>query len=140
MEAIVISVFTATLTTVPAILIYRRIPKKLKVEKYQAKWKELQAFCKDKDTWKEAVIAADALLEDALKRRKFKGSRMGERLVSAKPRLTNNDSAWYAHNLYKKLAGDPEYKLKEDEVKKALLGFRQALRDIGALPGEQQKK
>lgn len=120
-------------------LVYRKIPKKLNATRFSARWKELQGYCRDKATWSEAVIAADKLLDEALKRRKFKGKSMGERMVSAQRYFTNNDDLWFAHNLCKKLRADAEVKLKEDDVKDALLGFRQGLRDLGALQNGESR-
>jgi len=114
-------------------------PKKLKIEKFVRDWQELQLFCKDKTTWPDALSAADELLDKALKRRKFKGKSMGERLVSAQRTLTNNDGVWYAHNLCKKVIEKPATRLREADVKSALIGFRQALKDIGALPNGESK-
>lgn len=116
------------------LLLSIKLPKRLSKKKYVNKWRELQACCKTKDTWSEAIISADKLLDRALRQRKFKGGSPGERLVSAQRQLTDNDSVWFAHNLYKKIIAEPEKKLKEDDVKRALTGFRQALRDLGALP------
>lgn len=112
---------------------YKRVPRRLKTDVFAARWKELQGFCRDKSTWPEALTLADSLLDDALKKRKYRGKTMGERMVSAQRVVTNNDAMWYAHNLCKKLAENPETKLKEIDVKTALLGFRSALKDIGAL-------
>ncbi|MCA9329016.1 hypothetical protein KDA11_00040, partial [Candidatus Saccharibacteria bacterium] len=80
-----------------------------------------------------AIINADKLLDDALKKKRLKGKSMGERLVQAQKELSDNDGVWFAHNLAKKLLNDSYSKLKETEVKKSLVGFRQALRDLGAL-------
>lgn len=118
---------------VVAAFVYRRMPKKLRTDKFLDDWKELQSFCRDKKTWGQAVIDADKLLDKALKRRKFKGKRMGERMVSAQRMISNNDQLWFAHNLAKKIIADPAMKLKETDVKMALIGFRQALKDLGAL-------
>lgn len=118
--------------------IYRRMPKKLKADYYVTHWKQLQALLKDKKTWPEAVVRADKLLDRALKRRKYKGKSMGERMVAAQRVFTDNDDLWYAHNLCKKILADDSYKLKETDVKDALVGFRQALRDIGALPTSKE--
>lgn len=120
------------------IIIFRRVPKSLKAEYFIAKWKELQAFLPDKKTWAEAIIEADKLLDRALKKRKYKGKSMGERMVAAQRIFTDNDGVWYAHNLSKKLLADDTVKLKEIDVKDALIGFRQALRDIGALPKSKE--
>lgn len=116
------------------ILILVRMPKRLKNDYFVTHWKELQNLCKDKKSWPQALEDADKLLFRALKKRKFKGRRMGERLVSAQRVFTDNDNVWFAHNLYKKVQSDPKFKLKESDVKDALVGFRQALRDLGALP------
>lgn len=124
--------------TIAAGLIWLRLPKKLKSDDFTAKWRELQKLCRDKTTWPNAIEQADRLLDTALKKRKFKGNSMGERMVSAQRTFTNNDMAWFAHNLYKKITSDPNSKLKESEVKDALVGFRQALRDLGALPKDSQ--
>lgn len=118
-------------------LAHKRLPKKLKTDKFIADWKELQSFCRDKSTWPDAVLEADRLFDKALKKRRYKGKRMGERMVAAQRDLSSNDQLWFAHNLAKKVAAEPEFKLKETEVKTALVGFRQALRDIGALDQPQ---
>lgn len=109
--------------------------RKLKTKKFQEEWKELQKFCSSKDTWALAVINADKLLDEALKKKKLKGKSMGERLVEAQRQLTDNDSVWFAHNLAKKLLEDSVPRLRESDVKKSLVGVRQALRDLGALNG-----
>lgn len=123
-----------------SVVIYWRIPKKLKANKFEKKWKELQLFCRDKTTWKDAIVAADRLLDEALRKRKYSGGSMGERLVSAHKIFTDHDSVWQAHNLYKKLDGNPSLKPRESDVKSALLAFRQALRDLGALKTSENGK
>ncbi len=112
--------------------IFKRVPRRLKNNYFSSKWKELQGYCKDQETWPWAVTEADRLLNEALKKRRFKGKTMGERLVDAQRKLSNNDAVWYAHNLKKKIADDDTLKLKKDDVKRALLGIRQALKDLGA--------
>lgn len=120
-------------------LIYRRIPKRLKAVQFVAKWRELQANLNDARSWPNAVIEADKLLDKALKKRKFRGKSMGERLVSAQKIFTDNDSVWSAHNLCKKIMADSTTSFREKDVKAALIAFRQALRDIGALPSEKEQ-
>jgi tryptophan 2,3-dioxygenase len=107
-------------------------PKALKSEYFQARWREAQDYCKDKTTWPLAVINADKLLDEALKRRRFKGKTMGERMVSAQRELTDNDGVWFAHKLRNRLVHEADVKLKDADVKKALVGIRQALKDLGA--------
>lgn len=119
------------------LLVYRRLPKRLKRDRFALQWSELQRYCKDKTTWIDAILAADKLLDDALKRRKFKGKSMGERMVSAQRYFTDNDDLWFAHNLSKKLKVEESMKLREKDVKTALIAFRQGLRDLGALQHEK---
>lgn len=111
----------------------RRAPLKPRKKTYNARWKELQQYCKTKETWPLAIESADKLLDKALIKKGFKGKSTGERMVSAQRKLTDNDGVWYAHKLCKKLRENPDMKLKEKEVKEALMGFRQALKDLGAL-------
>jgi hypothetical protein len=121
--------------------VYRNMPRALNKKKYADSWKEVQLCCRDKKTWPKALHDADDLLKEVLKKRKFKGKSMGEKMVSAQRYFTDNDSLWFAHNLYKKVvAVDSKKRLKESEVKDALIGFRQALRDLGALPSDGSKK
>jgi hypothetical protein len=136
---LIISVaFGVFIAVILGFFVYRRMPKKLKVEQFIGDWKELQLYCRDKSTWPNAIQEADKLLDKALKRRKFKGKSMGERMVSAQRMITDNDRLWFAHNLAKKIVADPKLRLKEDDVKDALIGFRQALKDIGALKLPEQ--
>jgi hypothetical protein len=130
---IVLGIVIGMVLLIVGIAVYRRLPKKLKTEKYAVKWKEVQSYCRDKAQWPVALEEADKLLDAALKRRKYKGGSMGERMVSAQRIMTNNDGMWFAHNLYKKVAADPKLRLKEADVKAALIGFRQALKDLGAI-------
>lgn len=114
-------------------VVAKRRPSKLNQEQFAAKWQELQTLCADKATWPLAVINADKLVDDALKKRHYKGKTMGERLVAAQHDLSSNDTVWFGHKLRNKLVHE-EYKLtNKNDVKNALLGFLQALRDLGAI-------
>lgn len=112
----------------------RKRPRKIKVSRMQDKWREMQKLCSAKETWPEAIVAADKLLDEVLKKRKFVGKSMGERLTKAQRVLSNNEAVWFGHKLRTKIEGDPTTKLKEADVKQALVGIRQALKDLGALP------
>jgi hypothetical protein len=129
----------AALVVVIAILTLWRLhrPKQLKTEYFQAKWKELQGMLRDKQKWSVAIVDADNLLDVALKKRRVGGHSMGERLVKAQRLFTDNDGVWFGHKLRNKIDADPTVKLKEAEVKQALMGIRQGLKDVGALPNGQ---
>lgn len=127
-------VFTLVIVGIIGLIVFKRRPRKFKTDKYTDDWRNLQTLCKDKAQWPTVLVQADELLDKALKRRRMKGKTMGERLVSAQRMFTNNDDVWFAHNLTKKVIAGDIKRLKELDVKDALIGFRQALRDLGALP------
>jgi hypothetical protein len=107
--------------------------RRIKPERFKQKWQDLQKLCASRETWPLAVITADKLLDEALKKRRYKGKSMGERLAAAQRQLSNNDAVWFSHNLAKKLIAEPVKKLREADVKRSLVGARQALRDLGVL-------
>lgn len=111
----------------------RRKPAKLQTAVYTERWRELQKNCADKATWPLAIIDADNLLDKALRARKYKGKTTGERLVAAQHSLTANDSVWFGHKLRNKIVHEDVRKLRKADVLEALSGFRQALKDLGAL-------
>ena len=112
---------------------FRRRPRKLKAAKFTKRWKELQQNCASRKTWPQAIIEADDLLTDVLKRCRYKGKTTGERLVAAQHELSDNEAVWFGHKLRKRIASEDVRKLKKADVLEALAGFRQALRDLGAL-------
>lgn len=114
--------------------------RKLKVVRFQKKWQELQKMCSSKENWAEAIHNADTLLDEALRKKRIRGKNMGERLVKAQRMLSDNDGVWFGHKLRAKIEAEPEMKLKETDVKSALVGIRQALKDLGALPSKKDAK
>lgn len=113
--------------------IFARRGRKLNAAQYEKKWNELQKLLKDTATWPLAIIDADKLLDQALKDRRFKGKTMGERLVAAQREIKYNDEVWFGHKLRNKLVHESDIKLRERDVKDALLGIKAALKDLGAL-------
>jgi len=105
----------------------------LNKEYFESKWKELQKLCGNKETWPLAIINADKLLDEALKKSNFKGKSMGERMVSAQRSISDNDGIWSAHKLRNRLVHENDIALREQDVKHALLEFRRAMKDLGAL-------
>lgn len=113
--------------------VFSKRGRRLNVSYYEEKWKELQKLLNTTATWPLAVIDADKLLDQALKARRFKGKTMGERLVAAQREIKYNDEVWFGHKLRNKLVHESDIKLKERDVKDALLGIKAALKDLGAL-------
>jgi hypothetical protein len=125
----------AALVVLLAVLLFirRYRSRHLKTDYFAEHWKDLQKHCKTRKTWPLAVVDADNLLDEALKRRLFKGKTTGERLVAAQHELTSNETVWFGHKLRNKIAGEDVRKLRKQDIVEALSGFRQALKDLGAL-------
>ena len=100
---------------------------------FNKRWKELQKNCATRKTWPKAIIAADDLLDDALKQSNYKGKTTGERLVAAQHKLTANEEVWFSHKMRDIVANEDVRRLKKQDIVDALSGFRQALKDLGAL-------
>lgn len=116
---------------------HRRRRQSTTPEAFLDKWKELQKLCPNKDSWPDAIRAADDILGDALRKKRFRGSNTGERLTKAQRQLTNNEGAWFGHKLRSKIDSNTSTKLQEKDVKLALAGIRQALRDLGVLKNDK---
>jgi len=122
------------LAFVAGVIWLRRRQRPLDQSYFKKEWSDLQKLLRNKQRWDVALVQADNLLDIALKKNKFRGKRMGERLVKAQRQFTDNDGVWFGHKLRNKLESDPDMKLKETDLKEALIGIRQGLKDLGALP------
>jgi hypothetical protein len=129
---IVIIVFGLIILFIVSRLARRRTPK-LDQQYFQQRWLELLARVKTPEGMMLAVIDADKLLDEALKKHHFSGKTMGERLVSAQRMISDNDAVWYAHKLRNRLVHEPNIRLKKKEAQNALAGFKQGLHDLGAI-------
>lgn len=129
--AVLTAGFLVVLTLVFALTKRRRRP--LNKSYFLEKWQEYQKLCASKETWPLAIINTDKLLDEGLKKAGYRGRTMGERLVAAQRDLSDNDAVWFGHKLRNKLVHESDTRLREDDVKDALKGIRQALRDLGAL-------
>ena len=118
---------------VMAVRFSKRRKKKLNPDYFMERWVALQKCCGTRKTWPDAIIEADALLDEALRRSGYKGRTTGERLVSAQRALSNNESVWFGHKLCKRIPDEDVRRLRKQDILEALHGFRQALRDLGAL-------
>ncbi len=114
----------------------KRPRRRIKSKHFVGRWHELQKHCASRKTWPQAIVEADDLLSEALKKAGYKGKNTGERLVAAQHALTDNEMVWLGHKLRKRISQEDVdvRKLKKKDVIDALAGFRQALRDLGALP------
>ena len=130
---LIATIIFGILVLVAVTILSRKHRKQLNREYFESKWLELLARVKTPEGMMLAVIDADKLLDEALRKRGFKGKTMGERLVDAQRSLSNNDSVWYAHKLRNRLVHESAIRLKKREAQNALAGFKRGLKDLGAL-------
>lgn len=107
----------------------------LDVDKYRTRWMTIeQSLMRDNEpSYHLAVMNADKLLDQALRERGFKGQTMGDRMKFARDSWSSRDNVWNAHKLRNKIAHEPDIKVSYDQARRALGGFKQALKDLGAI-------
>lgn len=127
------SIVLIVILTILLVFIRHLNSKKLKNDKVFERWVKLQKNCATRKTWPTAIIDADALLDDVLKCKGYKGKTTGERLVAAQHDISSNDSVWFGHKLSKEIGSKDVRTIKKQDVLNALAGIRQALKDLGAL-------
>lgn len=97
---------------------------------YRDKWAKIEQVQKlGEPGWQVAIIQADKLLDHALKQRGFPGETMGDRLKSSRA----GDKVWAAHKIRNRIAHESDVRLNPVMVGQALRGFKQGLKNIGAL-------
>jgi len=87
------------------------------------RWLALQKNCSNKNTWPQAILEADKLLDDTLKRLRYRGKTTGERLVAAQHKLTDNESVWFGHKLRNRIQDNELKKISKQDTLEALSGF-----------------
>ena len=88
----------------------------------------------DAELYKLAVLEADKIFDDLLKRMKISGEDMGERLKQLKPgQVPDLDGLWRAHKLRNRVAHEPDFRLSRAEAKMAVETYRGAMEKMGAL-------
>jgi hypothetical protein len=105
------------------------------VEKYRTRWLTIeQSIVKDNEpSYHMAILNADKLVDQALKESGIKGQTMGDRMKFAKERWTNRDAIWASHKLRNQIAHESDVRINYDTARRALAGFKQALKDLGAI-------
>lgn len=93
------------------------------------RWSSIEAS----SNYSGAVLKADSLLNEALKRANVKGNTVGARLNNAVGILRDVNGTWSAHKLRNKIAHEHDSDPSEAQCKKALRQFKKALKDLGAL-------
>lgn len=105
----------------------------LDVERYRRSWLSIERqLVKDNEqSYHLAILNADKLLDQALKQRATKGDTMGERMKATQ--WSNANAVWNSHKLRNRIAHEHEVVVRYDDARRALAGFKQGLKDVGAI-------
>ncbi len=107
-------------------------PKKVSSEGWQSVLDKLESG--NEDSFKQAVIEADKMFDDLLKRTGYQGEDMGERLRQITPdQLGNINEVWEAHKMRNRLVHEPDFELREHEARRMIEIYGRALQDLKAI-------
>lgn len=101
-----------------------------------ARWEEVVRHMESakEAEWKFALIEADKLADDVLRRVGFPGETMGERLLNIQPgQLQSIQGLWQAHKVRNRIAHEMNYFLRYSEAKQAIEWYAQTLRELEAI-------
>lgn len=129
------SIFAAGVLLLLAIALSRSNKRPLNRAHYNERIREIEKMARsgDMNSLHMAVLNADKLFDNALKDRGFKGETMGERLKRANKQMKNPNGIWAAHKLRNRIAHEDKVNVTKGQAVKAVLIFRDGLRDLGAL-------
>lgn len=115
--------------------ITRQTTHHLDVTKYRSRWLKIeQVLSRDQPaSYQLAVLEADKLLDQALREKGVAGQTMGERMKAYNSRWSNANAVWSAHKLRNRVAHETDVQVSFDDTRRALGGFKQGLKDVGAI-------
>lgn len=88
--------------------------------------------------WKLAIIEADIVLDETLKRMGYAGTSLGERLRSISPSaLSTLDDAWQAHKVRNDIAhSGVDFVLTHKLARETIVRFERVFSELGILDGD----
>lgn len=113
----------------------KHAPRHVDQARYQADWLKIENNLSRDEPSSHilAVLNADKLVDRALRDSRYQGETMGDRLKSARDTWSNANELWEAHKLRNRLAHETSAAVSYDEAKRALIAFKRALKDLGAI-------
>lgn len=116
----------------------KKLRGKLNREQYRDHWDTIQALVAhqtNEQHWRQAVLEADKLVDQAFRDLAVPGATFGERLRAAEWRFdkTTYHNLWEAHKLRNQIAHEVGYQIGKQDAETALSHFVTALSSLGAL-------
>ncbi|HEY5695575.1 MAG TPA: hypothetical protein VIQ80_01960 [Candidatus Saccharimonadales bacterium] len=133
--AFLIGVLIVAILLIVVLVLTKKGPAPLDVEKYRMKWLAIEKQLDRNNTsaLSMIILEADKLLDQALRDKGVKGETMGERMKTIKDTWSNANAVWSAHKLRNQIAHETDVMVSYDDARRALSAFKQALKDVGAI-------
>ena len=131
----VVLILGAILFAVLTKLTNQKTSKRLNVEHYRVKCLAIEQQLKrdEVSSYHLSVLNADKLVDQAMRESGMKGENMGERLKNSPNKFSDINGLWTAHKLRNRIAHESDVYVTYDEAHSALVNFRKALKDLGAI-------
>lgn len=102
-----------------------------------ARWEHIESLMASGEgsKWKEAILEADIMLNDALYRRGYEGENVSEKLKSADPRTFRGlNDAWEAHKVRNQIAHEGSaFHLSETIARRTIARYESVFRELDLL-------
>ena len=104
-------------------------------DKFRSRWMRIESQLQrnNEASYTVVIMEADKLLDQALRERGLQGKTMADRMKQCQGKWTNGNGVWAAHKLRNKLAHEADVRVDYERSRQALVSFKQALKDIGAI-------
>jgi hypothetical protein len=105
-------------------------------KKVNKEWAKILARLEtgNEDEYKLAIIEADSMLDEFLKRMGYAGETLGEKLkLLTASIIPSIDSLWEAHRIRSDIVHDPDYRISMEEARRVLAIYEQAFRHFQIL-------
>lgn len=133
--AIIIAILIVGVLTLVTFVLTGKRGYKFNVEAYQTKFLAIENKLNKENsaTFMNTVISADKLLDKALTEMGVPGKTMGDRLKRSGEKFTDVNAVWRAHKLRNALAHEDDLEISYKQACNALMIYKQALKDLGAI-------
>lgn len=133
--AFIVSILIVAVFVFVAILLTGKRGYHFNVEAYQAKFLAIENKLKPDNpaSFTTTIIEADKLLDKAMVEMGVYGKTMGDRLKKSGSHFSNLNAVWRAHKLRNAIAHESDVEVTYKQASNALIIYKQALKDLGAI-------